>query len=145
MAVLSVEDKNLSKTTINTTRLVPYKDIDLTLALKTSGDVYKKVDAAAVKQAVKNLVLTNHFEKPFNPRFGGNVRDLLFDLSDDETESDIENTITAAIERYEPRAQIISVVANSSTDLNSITVSITFNVVNTEEEVNFTTTLARLR
>ena len=145
MAVLSVEDKNLSKTTINTTRLVPYKDIDLTLALKTSGDVYKKVDAAAVKQAVKNLVLTNHFEKPFNPRFGGNVRDLLFDLSDDETESDIENTIISAIERYEPRARIISVVANSSTDLNSITVSITFNVVNTEEEVNFTTTLARLR
>lgn len=145
MAVLSLEDKDLSKTTINTTRLVPYKDIDLTLALKTSGDVYKKVDAAAVKQAVKNIVLTNHFEKPFNPRFGGNVRDLLFDLADDETESDIESTITSAIQRYEPRADVISVIAKSAADLNSISVSITFNVINTQEEVNFTTTLARLR
>jgi phage baseplate assembly protein W len=145
VAVLSVEDKNLSKTTINTTRLVPYKDIDLTLALKTSGDVYKKVDAAAVKQAVKNLVLTNHFEKPFNPRFGGNIRDLLFDLADDETESDIENTIISAIERYEPRALVISVIAKSLPDENSVSISVTFNVINTQEEVNFTTTLARLR
>lgn len=145
MPVLSLEDKNLSTSSIITTRTVPYKDIDLTLAVKQNGDVYKKTDAAAVKQAVKNLVLTNHYEKPFSPNFGGNVRALLFDLADEETEVDIENMIIAAIQRYEPRARIINVIAKSSPDNNAINITIIFNVVNTEEEVTFTTTLARLR
>lgn len=145
MPVLSLEDKNLSTSSIVTTRTVPYKDIDLTFSIKQNGDVYKKTDAAAVKQAVKNLVLTNYYEKPFNPNFGGNVRALLFDLADEETEVDIENMIIAAIQRYEPRARIINVIANSSPDNNAIDITVIFNVVNTEEEVTFTTTLARLR
>ena len=61
----SLEDKNLSTSTITTSRNRLYRDIDLSLAIKGNKDVYKKLDAAAVKQSVKNLVLTNHGEKPF--------------------------------------------------------------------------------
>ena len=74
---LSTEDGNLSVSTLIGTRTKLYKDIDLTFANKPSGEIFKKESAAAVKQAVKNLMLTNHFEKPFQPRFGANFRDLL--------------------------------------------------------------------
>ena len=62
--VLSREDNNLTSSII-TARKVQYKDIDLSFTAKPNGELYTKRDAAAVKQAVKNLILTNHFEKPF--------------------------------------------------------------------------------
>ncbi len=101
---LSTEDGNLGVSTLIGTRTKLYKDIDLTFANKTSGEIFKKEDAAAVKQAVKNLILTNYFEKPFQPLFGGNLREMLFDLADDDAEEDIEERIKNAIGVFEPRA-----------------------------------------
>lgn len=141
----SVEDGNLVSSSIRSSRTKIYKDIDLTFAVKPSGEVYKKQDAAAVKQAVKNLLLTNFAEKPFNPDFGANLRYLLFELADPDTETDIEQRVFAAIERYEPRARVLNVRANSQPDRNEVEVTVTFKVVSTSEEVTFTTTLARLR
>lgn len=141
----SLEDKNLSTSTIRTSRNRLYIDVDLSLALKGNRDVYKKLDAAAVKQAVKNLILTNHGDKPFRYNYGGNIRDLLFDLADEDAEADIENTIISAIEKFEPRAEVLHVKANSNPDANSVNVTVIFKIVNTQEEVTFTTTLARLR
>ena len=60
--VFSQEDGNLQVQPVNTSRSVSYKDIDLTFAAKASGDVFKKNDAAAVKQSVKNVILTNFGE-----------------------------------------------------------------------------------
>ena len=115
---LSTEDGNLSSSFISS-RSKKYSDIDLTLAVKASGEIFKKTDAAAVKQAVKNLILTNFYEKPFSPLFGGNIRDLLFDLADEDAEDDIEQRIISAIDTFEPRAEIINVFANSKPDRNS--------------------------
>jgi phage baseplate assembly protein W len=142
---LAAEDGNLGTSSIIGSRTKIYKDIDLTFAAKASGDIFKKTDAAAVKQAVKNLMLTNHFEKPFQPRFGGNLRDLLFDLADDDAEEDIEERCINAINVFEPRAQALNVTAIAKPDRNSIAVVIEFRVINTEELVKFTSTLARLR
>ena len=105
----------------------------------------KKQDAAAVKQAVKNLMLTNYFEKPFQPKFGGNLRDMLFDLSDDDAEEDIEDRIKTAITIFEPRAQALNVTATATPDRNSIRVTVEFRIINTQETVTVTTVLARLR
>ena len=87
---LSTEDGNLSVSAITGTRTRVYKDIDLTFTNKPSGEIFKKESAAAVKQAVKNLLLTNYFEKPFQPKFGGNLRDMLFDLADEDAEEDAD-------------------------------------------------------
>tara|TARA_R100001369_G_C3312283_1_gene167554 strand:- start:1516 stop:1953 length:438 start_codon:yes stop_codon:yes gene_type:complete len=141
---LSTEDGNLSSSFISS-RSKKYSDIDLTLAVKASGEIFKKTDAAAVKQAVKNLILTNFYEKPFSPLFGGNIRDLLFDLADEDAEDDIEQRIISAIDTFEPRAEIINVFANSKPDRNSVSVTIEFRVINTEETVIFSTVLQRLR
>ena len=63
--VLSTEDGNLQKSTLISSRAVDYLDIDLTFAKRPSGDIYKKKDAAAVKQSIKNLLLTDFYEKPW--------------------------------------------------------------------------------
>jgi phage baseplate assembly protein W len=142
---LSAEDVRLGTSSIIGSRTKVYKDIDLTFANKPSGEIFKKTDAASVKQAVKNLMLTNYFEKPFNPTFGANLRDLLFDLADEETEEDIEERVIAAINKFEPRAQALNVTATATPDQNSVKVILEFRIINTDELVKFTSTLARLR
>jgi phage baseplate assembly protein W len=143
--VLSREDGNLSVSTIITSRAQDYRDIDLLFAAKPNGEIYKKRDAAAVKQAVKNLILTNYYEKPFEPFYGGNIRALLFELADSEIEDDVKDQISRAIGIYEPRALVRNIFVNWQEERNSLTVTLEFQVVNTEEVVTFTTSLSRLR
>ena len=142
---LSAEDGRLGTSSIIGARTKLYSDIDLTFAVKPSGEIFKKTDAAAVKQAVKNLMLTNYFEKPFQPLFGANLRSLLFDLADDDAEEDIEERCKHAINIFEPRAQALNIIATARPDRNSVSVVVQFRVINTDELVKFTSTLARLR
>lgn len=141
----AVEDGNLNTTSLVTSRNRLYKDIDLTFAKKPSGEIFKKNDASAVKQAVKNLLLTNRYEKPFQPEFGGNLNNLLFELVDNNTVYEIDGAIREAIKRYEPRARVRQVATNLQSDANSISVTVTFQIVNTEEVVTLDTTITRLR
>ena len=145
--VLSREDGKLSQSTIISSRNRLYSDLDLTFTAKTNGELYKKLDAAAVKQAVKNLILTNYYEKPFEPYFGTNIRELLFELADDLTSLDIRRSIKSAIETYEPRAIVLDIIVNSDMidDTNAIGISIIFRIINTNQEVQLNTTLVRLR
>lgn len=140
---LSVEDKDLSNISLSAQRDRYYSDIDLTFSARPSGDVYKKTDAAAVKQAVKNLLTTNLLEKPFDPNYGANLTAMLFELANDEVEDEVKDRIISVINTYEPRAKIVDLqVTSQEHDLN---VYLEFRVENTGETVNFTTTLSRLR
>ena len=141
----AVEDGNLQTRSILTARNKLFNDIDLTFANRPSGDLYKKTDAAAVKQAVKNLLLTNQFEKPFQPEFGGNLSRLLFELVDNDTAFEIESIVKNSIARFEPRALVQRVITNLQPDANSIAISVVFQVVNTQEVVTLETTITRLR
>ena len=142
----SIEDGNTSASTIFGSRKRKYIDIDLTFTSKSvSKDIFKKEDAAAVKQAVKNLCMTNLNEKPFLPDFGANIQGMLFELADADTEEEIEDQVIASINKYEPRARVLNVLANSLPDINSIDVTIVFQVINTQEEVSVSIVLARLR
>ena len=148
----SIEDGNIQGSSLITTRNRLYKDIDLSFENKpTEGlnasvsDVYKKEDAAAVKQAIKNLLMTNFGEKPFAPYFGANLQALLFDLADDDIERSIDIAIHNAVRNYEPRASIRDVRVKALPDYNSVSVYVEFLIVNTEELVSFETTISRLR
>ena len=143
--VLSTEDGNLQKSTLISSRAVDYLDIDLTFNKRPVGDIYKKRDAAAVKQSIKNLLLTDYYEKPFQPFFGGNLRALLFELADEDTEDEVEQNIRDAISKYEPRAEILTISVNVLPDQNDISVSVYFKIISTQETVTFTTNLSRLR
>lgn len=142
---LSIEDGNLNSASLITSRRADYKDIDLTFAARPSGDVYKKVDAAAVRQAVKNVLLTNPGEKPFRPSFGAGLNALIFELADDEAEQEIDEVIRNAIANYEPRARVLDTLIDVQPDRNSIKIQVQFQVLNTEETVVLETTLVRLR
>jgi len=143
--VLAKEDGDLSKSSIITSRKTEYRDIDLAFKAKPNGEIFVKKEAAAVKQAVKNLIQTDFFEKPFEPFYGGNIRALLFELADDDVEDEARENIIRAINAFEPRALVRSIDVSYREERNSITITIEFQVVNTEEVVVFTTSLSRLR
>lgn len=142
---LAAEDGDLQSRSLVTSRNRIYSDLDLTFNKKPSGDVYKKTDAAAVKQAVKNLLLTNTGEKPFDPYYGGDLNNILFELAGDTSNILLQEYISEAIRNYEPRARIISIVPNVSPDSNTARVRIEFQIVDTQEVVVFETSIIRLR
>lgn len=143
--VLSTEDGNLQKSTLISSRTVDHLDIDLTFSKRPSGDIYKKRDAAAVKQSIKNLLLSNHYDKPFEPFYGANLTSMLFELADDQTESEVRDNIITTVEEYEPRVSILNLDVRVLPDQHDMRVSIEFRVISTDEIVTFTTNLARLR
>ena len=142
---LSAEDAFLESRTLVGSRSRDYSDIDLSFVTKPNGDVYKKTNVASVKQAVKNLLLTNHYEKPFKPYFGGNLNDILFELANDETSSVLREDVINAIHNYEERAQVLEVIVNDNIDFNEIRVKVIFRIKNLNEVVEVETTLSRLR
>lgn len=143
--LLSKEDQGLNQTSLVTSRSRLSQDLDLTFTAKPDGDLYIKKDAAAIKQAVKTLILTNHFEKPFDPFFGGNIRALLFELAYDDAAEEVQNNIIEAIEAYEPRATIEDLKVTVRPDTHALDVYLEFRVTNSDELVTFTTVVSRLR
>lgn len=133
--VFSSEDANLD-TSVRVTRKRLYSDIDLSLnaniiSEEGLGDIYKKTDAAAVKQAIKNLLMTNRFEKPYRPAFGANLGSKLFELIDETSGNEVIDLIKATIERYEPRAKILNIRVFSNPDNYSLSVTLEFRIINT--------------
>lgn len=142
---LSIEDGNLQTPSLVTSRIVKYQDIDLSFALRADKDVFRKTDAAAVKQAVKNLLLTGEVEKPFVQNFGGGLGNILFELVDEDAEDEIEIRIRSALELYEPRAILEDLKVSLQPDRNTLQVRVIFRVANTMESVTLDTTLSRIR
>ena len=141
----SIEDGNQNTLTLVGARKRVYSDVDLTFAKRLDGDVFKKQNAAAVKQSVKNILMTNYTEKPFQPFFGGNLNDFLFELNDDFQDEEVEDRIETTLRTYEPRAEVLDVKVISNPDNYDIAVTVTFKVVSTSEEVTLNLSLTRLR
>ena len=141
---LSIEDGNLSSSILSS-RKKSYSDIDLLFEKKPSGDIYRKTDADAVKQSVKNIVSTNHFEKPFEIFYGANITGMLFELADAGMGTHIEDQIKSSISEYEPRARVLKINVFSNPDRNTLQVELLFRVTATEQEVELKTTVSRLR
>ena len=124
-----------------------YTDLDLFFSKKsTSKDISKVTDIQAVKRSIRNLVLTNHYEKPFHPEIGSGVRDILFEPMTPLTAHILTRKIEDVIENFEPRAKLIGVRALPKLDRNEYEVTIEFLVVNAPTElVDLTVFLERLR
>jgi len=141
----SIEDGNLSNTPLTSTISKRYKDIDLEFLNRPSGDIFKKTDAAAVKQAIKNLLMTNEREKPFRPNYGGNLNSFLFSLSEEFDELDIKEQVSQTIENYEPRARVREVAVDINPEANSVNVTVIFQMVTTLQIETVQVSLTRLR
>ena len=124
-----------------------YTDLDLFFGKKTSNsDVQEITDVKAVKRSIRNLVLLNHYEKPFHPEIASGVRDMLFENMTPVTATILARKIEDVISNYEPRARLVSVIAFPNLDKNEYEVSIQFYVVNQPTElVDLTIMLERVR
>ena len=124
-----------------------YSDLDLFFGTKSASKAISKVnDIQAVKRSVRNLILMNHYEKPFHPEIGSGVRDVLFENMTPTTSHILTRKIEMVIEQFEPRARLISVSAFPNLDRNEYECTISFYVVNAPTElVDLTVFLERLR
>ena len=132
----------------NITRNVrQYTDLDLFFGKKSSNsDVQEITDVKAVKRSIRNLVLLNHYEKPFHPEIASGVRDMLFELITPITATILARKIEDVIQNFEPRARLVSVTALPNLDRNEYEVSIEFYIVNQPTElVDLTIMLERVR
>jgi len=124
-----------------------YIDLDLFFSRKSvSNDVNKVTDITAIKRSIRNLVLTNHYEKPFHPEIGSGVRDILFEPMTPFIAHILTMKIQDVIENFEPRAKVINISARPDIDRNEYELTIQFFVVNAPTElVDLTLMLERLR
>jgi phage baseplate assembly protein W len=130
--------------TKKTTRL--YKDVDLDfMAHPLNGDVATKTNEDAVKRSIRNIVLYNKYEKPFMPDFGASIREMLFENVSTSTAIGIQDRIKHIIQQYEPRANVIEIVAKPDINNSQYEVIIEFSVVNVLNPITTTIYLQRVR
>jgi phage baseplate assembly protein W len=100
----------MATVTLNTTR--EFSDLDLNFTIHpVRKDINRTTGDMAVINSIKNLVLTNHYERPFQPEVGSNVRRLLFENLYNITASSIEKEIEQVIKNFEPRARVTKINA----------------------------------
>ena len=123
-----------------------YKDLNLDFQQNTATkDIQKMLDVESVKRSVRNLINLNHYEKPFHPEVGSNLRALLFENITPQISHFIGKQIELLIRNYEPRCRLVQVANMPNLDRNGYSVSISFYVVNHPEPVQVETFLERLR
>ena len=123
-----------------------YKDLNLDFQKNTAtSDIQKLTDVEAVKRSVRNLINTNHYEKPFHPEIGSNLRAMLFENITPQITHVISKQIELLIKNYEPRCRLVQVNAQPMFDRNGYACQISFYVVNYPEPVTVETFLERLR
>ena len=124
-----------------------YKDLNLNFSANpVTGDVTQVTDVTAVKRSVRNLLLTNHYDRPFHPEIGSNVTALLFENFGPITGNQLSRTIEEMISNFEPRARVETVECYPVLDANSYDVRIYFYVENLPAElIEFQTILESVR
>jgi len=123
-----------------------YSDIDLTFKrLPVTGDVSLRYDDQAVIASVRNLLLTNFYERPFQPNLGSNMSGLLFEPATNVTSSILSDEIRNVITNFEPRAKISSINVTLATDKNAFNVYLTFFIGNNTTPTNVNLLLQRSR
>lgn len=123
-----------------------FRDLDLNFtAHPVRKDINIFKNEYAVINAVKNLILTNHYERPFQPELGSNIRRLLFENVDSVMAAQIEREIEETIINFEPRVQVSKVTANAAPDENRYNVELEFFIINSPDPITINFFLERIR
>ena len=141
---MSIYDSTQTNESQRSSRI--YKDLNLGFQKNTATkDIQKITDVEAVKRSVRNLINLNHYEKPFHPEIGSNLRAMLFENMTPQMTHLIGKQIELLIANYEPRARLVTVRTLPQFDRNAYAVTINFQVVNQPEPIVVETLLERLR
>jgi phage baseplate assembly protein W len=122
--------------------------VDLDLSFKVNPftkDLYLKTDEDAIKTALKNLIKTKNFERPFHPEIGTQAHTLLFEPFGAAVNVAMKRTIEDTINTYEPRVRLVDVAVTESSDTNELFVTINFTLKNSDRPLTITTLLSRVR
>lgn len=123
-----------------------FKDIPLSFtAHPKTGNVKAITNREAVKQSVKSIILTNHFERPYNAYFGGDIISQLFENMDTITQYNIATNMRQALANEEPRAIIEDIVTDFDEDANAINATVIFRVANDSQPITVSVFLDRVR
>ena len=123
-----------------------YRDLDLDFSINSATkDIQKLSDVESVKRSVRNLINTNHYERPFHPEIGSNLRAMLFENITPQMTHALSKQIDLLIKNFEPRCRLVQVNTQPMFDRNGYAVQISFYVVNHPEPVTVETFLERLR
>ena len=134
----------MATVTIKTNRT--FSDLDLNFKLHpVKKDINIHLNELAITNSIKNLVLTNHYERPFQPEVGSNIRRLLFDNLDSITAANIERELEETINNFEPRAKIHKVTAIAAPDQNGYKLKLEFFVLNNTSPITINFFLERVR
>ena len=123
-----------------------YSDLNKSfLPNPNTGQITRKVNVESVKQALRNLLLTNKYERLRNPEFGTRLNRFLFEQFDSHIEEEIKEEIYNAIETHEPRVRVLDCTVDSQTDNNAIVINIEFAIITSNQPANLELTLYRVR
>lgn len=123
-----------------------YKDLDLNFrAHPVTKDVVKRTGNAAIIGALRNLILTNLYEKPFQPNFGSRVRGLLFEDVSFITANILQTEINNVIQNFEPRVGVDAIRVQANPEQNRYDVTIRFFINNLEAPVTINFFLQKVR
>ena len=123
-----------------------YSDLDLTFTMHpVKKDIVLSVDDQAVIRSVRNLILTNHHERPFHPEIGSNVRRMLFEPISPLTANHLQREIEDTIKNFEPRVKLQQVVVQTQPDANFYSAIISFFINNNTAPTTVNFVLQRLR
>ena len=123
-----------------------YRDLNLDfLQNSATKDIQKMVDIESVKRSVRNLINLNHYEKPFHPEIGSNLRAMLFENITPQMSHAIQKEISLLLENFEPRAKLVQVSTMPEFDKNAYSATISFYVQNSPDRVVVESFLERIR
>ena len=127
-------------------RKKPHRDLDLSLKIHPiRKDIIPLKDDNAIKNALKNLLVSNFYDRPFSRDKGANLKGLLFEPADIVTRITMRKNLETVIRKYEPRVFIRSIVINDNPDTNSYRINVNFKIKENDTDESVSIVLRRLK
>jgi phage baseplate assembly protein W len=123
-----------------------FRDFDLAFsAHPNTKDLAVKKNGEAIKQSLRNLLLTQYFERPFHSEIGSPIKGLLFELSTPILRQTLQRGIIDTIQNFEPRVNLEDVNVIVSDDNNEVNVTVIYTIVGINVLDQLDLTLERTR
>jgi len=110
-----------------------------------SGDIGVLTNEEAVKQALRNMIWTNFGEKPYKPKYGGNIKGYLFKKINFLDKEVIKQNLLDLIKKYEPRVINVKADVDLRNEAQTIVINLFYTIVSISVEQELNIVLTRVR
>ena len=110
-----------------------------------TNDLNTIVNLSAIRQSIKNIILTNLGERTFQYNFGCNIYDTLFELMEEDDKIAMQINILSKLQLYEPRIQVNEIYITSLPEENTINITVNFGIPSTGLSDTITLSVVRTR